>query len=107
MHERENERVADNPRTFAERCEQVTVHALAPFTANAGRIMHRLEQWLDNRSPIGSSASSRESDPARGEQFVSDLAQGMLTKELIANAFPDSAGPVNILDATPDPPPVG
>ena len=86
--ERETEWVAENPRTFAQRCEQAAVDSLAPFSARAERIMHRLEEWLDNRSPIGSSASSRELDPARGEQFVSDLAEGMLTKELIENAYP-------------------
>jgi hypothetical protein len=82
----QNELVSANPtRSFAEQCEQIIVEVLAPIPIRAERIMRRLEEWLESRSPMEESLDSSQFDPARGEQLVSDLAQGMLIKELVGD----------------------
>jgi hypothetical protein len=75
--------MVENPRSFAEQCEQIAAEVLSPFAAAAGRIM----QWLENVPSIVP-RNSRDLDPARGEQLASDLAPGMLTEELIADSSP-------------------
>ena len=57
--------MVENPRSFAEQCEQIAAGVLSPFAAAAGRIM----QWLENVPSIVP-RSSRELDPARGEQLA-------------------------------------
>ena len=74
--------MVENPRSFAEQCEQVVADVLSPFAAAAGRIM----QWLENLPSIVPSNSRDEFDPTRGQQLASDLAPGMLTEELIADS---------------------
>jgi hypothetical protein len=74
-------------RTLAELLERAVVDVLAPVTSTAGQIMHRVEDWLESRSPqrLGPSLPD-QFDLTRGRQLASDLAQGMLTGELLEDS---------------------
>jgi hypothetical protein len=74
--------VALDPKPLAEQFEQLVADLLTPITAGADRIMCRVDEWLESRAASGADGRPLFTPPV-GEPIVSDMAQGMLTAELL------------------------